>query len=120
MEYQISEKNNRQYIEVVDGSQKLASEQEALDLVAICGEHRLPRLMIHAENLTEDFYHLSTGVAGAILQKFVNYQIRVAAVLPPEKASQGKFGEMVLESNRGNQFRVYSTRGEAEDWLTRA
>lgn len=117
MDYQISEHNDRPFVECLPGPEKLNTEQDALDLVAACGENRLDRLMIHAENLTGDFYHLSTGVAGAILQKFVNYRIRVAAVLDPDQANQGKFREMMIETNRGNQFRVFFDRESAADWL---
>jgi PadR family transcriptional regulator AphA len=111
--------NGCSYVDCLPGEPRLAGESEALDLVAACGEHRTHRLMLHEDNLTEDFYQLRTGVAGAVLQKFVNYFIRVAAVLPAERVNQGRFAEMVLESNRGNQFRVFQSRQLAEAWLIR-
>lgn len=105
------------YLECLPG-EVLASEREALELVAACGENGTDRLMLHAGNLTEDFYRLRTGLAGEILQKFGNYRIRVAAVLTPELVNQGRFREMVLEANRGNEFRVFYNREAAERWLT--
>jgi PadR family transcriptional regulator, regulatory protein AphA len=97
---------------------KLSSEQDALELVGVCGEYNTDRVMLHASNLTDDFYQLRTGLAGAVLQKFANYRIRAAAVLTPELVNQGRFREMVLEANRGNQFRVFYDRESAEAWLT--
>lgn len=120
MDYELSEHNNRKFVETLPGPEKLATEQDALDLVAACGEYRVDRLMIHGESLTDDFFRLSTGVAGAVLQKFVNYRIRVAAVVSPEQANQGKFREMMLETNRGSQFRIFFDRETAADWLTSA
>jgi hypothetical protein len=42
---------------------------------------------------------------------------RVAAVIPLNLVDQGRFHEMVLEANRGNQFRVFQSREKAEQWL---
>jgi len=117
MNYTVVEKGSRLYIECLPGEERLASEREALDLVSICGEHGTHLLMLHSENLTADFYNLKTGVAGAILLKFVNYYIKVAAVLTPDLVNQGRFREMVIETNRGSEFRVFYQRDEAEDWL---
>jgi PadR family transcriptional regulator, regulatory protein AphA len=106
------------YIESLPGSDLLDSEQAALDLVAACGESNTFLLLLHAENLPDDFYNLRTGLAGNILQKFVNYHLHVAAVLTPDLANQGRFGEMVREANRGNQFNVFYDHASAERWLT--
>ena len=117
MNYRLITEHRQTYLECLPGEGQLASESEALDLVAACGENGTDRLMLHAWNLTEDFYSLRTGLAGAILLKFSNYHIRVAAVLTPELVNQGRFREMVLETNRGNQFRVFYDQEAAEHWL---
>jgi hypothetical protein len=117
MDYRLITEHPQAYLECLPSEERLAGEREALELVAACGEYGTDRLMLHAENLTEDFYQLRTGIAGEILLKFSNYRIRVAAVLTPELVNQGRFREMVLESNRGNQFRVFYNREAAEQWL---
>ncbi len=117
MNYQLIENTYHPYIECLPGEGRLDSEQEALNLLAACIENNTNRLMFHAENLTGDFYRLRTGLAGDILQKFSNYHIRAAAVLTPELANQGRFREMVLEANKGSQFRVFYDREAAERWL---
>ena len=43
--------------------------------------------------------------------------LKVAAVLTIERVGRGKFYEFVLETNRGNQFRVFYNRKAAEEWL---
>jgi hypothetical protein len=111
------EKDEHFYIEGNSLKCFVKNEQDALDLVAGCGEFGTDKLLLYAENFSIDFFRLRTGLAGIILQKFVNYHIRVAAVIPLEFVNQGHFQDMVLEANRGNQFRVFQVREEAEKWL---
>jgi PadR family transcriptional regulator AphA len=116
MEYQLVEMDSKKYVECLPGA-LIASDQDALDLVAACAENQTQRLMLHAENLPAEFFDLKTGLAGAVLLKFVNYRIQVAAVLTPEVIGSGKFREMALESTRGPDFRVFFERAKAEAWL---
>jgi PadR family transcriptional regulator, regulatory protein AphA len=115
--YRIIEKNGIRYLDCLPEA-ALRSSRDALDLVAACGENRIERLLLHEQNLSEDFYQLKTGLAGEVLLKFSNYRIRAAAVLPTELVNRyERFREMVLESNRGRQFRVYPSIEAAEEWL---
>ncbi len=111
--------NGDSYLECVPTERWIQREADALDLIAACIENDTSQLMLHAGCLSEDFYRLRTGLAGAVLQKFTDYHIRVAAVIPSEIASQGHFSEMVSEANRGNSFHVFQTREAAERWLIR-
>lgn len=118
MNYRLIEHARNHYIECLAGDGLIESEADALDLVAACGEHLAPRLLIFAESLPEVFFDLRSGLAGAVLQKFATYRVKVAAVLSPELANQGRFGEMVLEANRSNRmFHVFQEREQAEAWL---
>ena len=120
MNHRLITKYAQTYLECQPGETRLAGERQALELVAACLENGTDRLMLHAGNLTDDFYRLRTGVAGDILQKFSTYRIRVAAVLTPERVGQGRFYEMALEANRGSKFHVFYDREAAEGWLTSA
>jgi PadR family transcriptional regulator AphA len=117
MNYRVVEQGRKKYIECVPSVKCIENERDALELVVICGENETNRLMLHAENLTEDFYQLRTGVAGEILQKFATYFVKVAAVLSPELVNQGRFRDMVLEANRGRHFHVFYEHEKAEQWL---
>jgi PadR family transcriptional regulator AphA len=96
----------------------IVSEDDALELIAGCGENGTDRLLVHAESLPKEFYDLHSGLAGRILLKMSNYRIFLAAVIPPERIGEGRFSEMVLETNRGHEFRVFATRHEAIAWLS--
>ncbi len=62
-------------------------------------------LAVPCDRLDPAFFDLRTGVAGEIVQKFVNYRIRLAIVGPlPSSAQQSAaFAAFVGESNRGSQ-----------------
>jgi len=115
MDHKVKGDGERKYVEAATGY-LLSDEQEALDLAAFCWEHETQYLLLNHSNLPEAFFNLRTGLAGAVLQKFSNYRIRVAAVFEPEKIS-GRFSELVTELNRGRDFRVFAGKPEAEKWL---
>lgn len=88
-----------------------------MDLVALCGENDTNLLMIHREALSDDFFKLKTGVAGAVLQKFINYSIKAAIIIPDQLGFGPRFRELASEANKGNQYRFYASRLEAENWF---
>ena len=61
-------------------------------------------LRIPVEELDPAFFDLSTGVAGDIVQKLVNYNQRAVVVgeLPPHSEH---FADFARECNRGRQLR---------------
>ena len=117
MNYQIREIDNKKYIELISTTNLLSTENDALNLIALCWEHDTHFLMIHYAVLSEDFFKLKTIVAGNIIQKFINYGIKVAAIIPQEIIQKGRFKEMALETNKGNHFRMYGSNEDAEKWL---
>lgn len=117
MNYQIREIESKKYIELISTTKPLSTESDALDLIALCWEHEANALMIHHANLSEDFFKLKTKVAGDIIQKFINYNIKAAIIVPQKTIQKGRFKEMAMETNKGNHFRLYESEQEAEKWL---
>ena len=117
MNYKVIEKSNKTYIECISMEIPLSAERDALELISICMENNTGLLIIHEEALSENFFNLRTGLAGAVLQKFMNYQIKVVAIIVSEEKISGRFREMVIEANKGNDFRVYKNIAEAENWI---
>jgi PadR family transcriptional regulator AphA len=117
MNYQIREIENKKYIKLISSTEPLSTENDALDLISLCWEHDTTALMIHYAALSEDFFKLKTKVAGNIIQKFINYGIKAAAIIPQETIEKGRFKEMAMEMNTGNHFRLYESNEEAEKWL---
>ena len=115
--YQVVEKNGQKYIEFASAETSLHSEQDVLDAVAACHENDIYRILIPSEVLGEDFFKLKTGAAGRLLQKFVNYKIKVAITIHDERKVKGKFKELFAETNKGNACRMFFNTQEATDWL---
>jgi hypothetical protein len=60
-------------------------------------------VVIPAERLADDFFTLASGLAGEVLQKFVNYRLRVVVVgdIARHTAASSALRSFVGESNRG-------------------
>lgn len=71
------------------------------------------------ERLSDDFFVLRTGLAGAITQKFVNYHQRLAVVgdLSAKLAESNALRSWVEESNRGRHLWFVATLQELNDRL---
>jgi hypothetical protein len=116
MNYQVVEKNNNKYIRLNHKGNPIQTENDGLELLSLCAENETNLLLIPAERLSDDFFRLSTGVAGTILQKFVQYGVRAVVVLDNDSIV-GSFRDFLAESNRGGMFRAYASFDEAELWL---
>ncbi len=116
MEYQLIHRNGQKYIELGREGRPVQEEQDAIELLTICMENDTNLLLIHGDRLSDKFLDLKTGVAGAILQKFVLYNIKTAVIINIDRI-KGKFKDFLAESNQGSMFRTYSDYNEAEQWL---
>ena len=67
--------------------------------------HEARWIVVPANRLHTDFFQLRTGLAGEMLQKFVNYRRRVAII--------GDFSEFVSNSASLRAFMDESNRGNA-------
>lgn len=117
MNYRLIEKSSMKYIECASAETPLNTEQGALDLIGACMGNGTNLIMIYSKALSDDFFKLRTGLAGQVLQKFVNYNIKTAVIIEDEQKIKGKFKEFLLESNKGNDFRAFKNVEDAEKWL---
>ncbi|HEX6036672.1 DUF4180 domain-containing protein [Longimicrobium sp.] len=63
------------------------------------------------------FFDLSTGVAGSIVQRLTQYELRMATVVPDVSAHSGPFQDFAREANHGRHFRFFPDRDQAVAWL---
>lgn len=117
METLLNTDGQNTWIETLPGSGLLASEADAMDLISACGEYQVNRLLINQENIPKAFYDLRTGLAGSVLLKLSTYRIKAGAVVNSLLSKKEKFYDFALETNRGNDFRVFQTRAQALTWL---
>jgi hypothetical protein len=108
----------RGVIEGAPATQLLQAPDDVVGLIEICFEHQVRAVLLYAENLTARFFDLSSGEAGAILQKFGTYHIKLAVVASPDSAPQSRmFRAMMAEESQGGDFRIFADRETAEAWL---
>lgn len=75
--------------------------QDALDLIYNPELEGVDKIIIHEHNLTPDFFELKTGLAGDVLQKFVQYRVQVAIVGNFSTIESKSLTDFIRESNRG-------------------
>jgi len=81
----------------------LAEDRGLSDLIGELYGSGARMVAIPLERLGPDFLRLSTGVAGHVLQKLVNYRFRVAVLgdVSAAVAASDPLRDFVRESNRG-------------------
>ncbi len=82
-----------------------------------CIENGAASLLLDRPALPAEFFDLSTGLAGELLHKLSIYHIHMAVVIPDLTVHSVNFQAFASETNRGEQFRFFSTRREAIAWL---
>jgi DNA-binding PadR family transcriptional regulator len=113
----IKELRGKRYLHLTGGGSPIGTEQDAIDIIALCVEHDTNAVLLDGGALSDDFVRLRTGLAGAVLQKFVNYNIKAAAVVEHGRQFPERFREMISEYRNGNTFRVFTDPEEAVEWL---
>jgi PadR family transcriptional regulator, regulatory protein AphA len=108
---------NGKYIALTPGGTPLHSGQDALDIIGACFENDTFLVLLVDGSLSDDFFRLRTGLAGAVLQKFSNYGVKAALVLDGKKRVQGKFNDLLNELRSGRDIRAFEGEAEAEAWL---
>lgn len=81
----------------------LGTEQDALDLLGATYGTEVDMIVVPTARLSDDFFRLRTGVAGAFIQKFRNYRYRLA-IIGDISAAIGRsdaLRDFVRESNKG-------------------
>jgi hypothetical protein len=104
-----------------DGA-RLGSGDDVLDLVGQALGHRAGLVAVPVRRLHEDFFRLHTGVAGEVMQKFVNYRLRLAVVgdVTRHLAASSALRALVHESNRGRHVWFVADHAELDARLERS
>jgi hypothetical protein len=85
---------------------RLRSDRDAVDLIGAAFEHRATLIVLPVDCLDDDFFRLRTRIAGEIVQKFVNYRMRLAIVgdISRHLDESSALRAFVNESNRGKDL----------------
>ena len=94
--------------------------QSALDiLMSAKYDVGTKNIVIDKKFIVEDFFVLSTGLAGEILQKYINYGGRIAIYGDYSHYTSKPLKDFIYESNKGKDVFFVATKEEAVDMLMR-
>ena len=79
--------------------------QSAIDfMMTVKYETNCEKIALNKEAIVEDFFILSKGIAGEILQKFINYQVKFAIYGDFSKYTSKPLKDFMYESNHGKDI----------------
>jgi hypothetical protein len=88
--------------------------QSALDFMAtVSYEYDCRKIALNKSAVDEDFFHLKTGLAGEVLQKFVNYNMNLAIIGDFFGYTSKPLNDFIYESNNGQQVFFVASENEA-------
>ncbi len=113
-------KNNETACAVVEGDTKVIVDvQSALDLLMTAKyEADTKNIVIDKKLIAEEFFILSSGLAGEILQKYINYGGRIAIYGDFSHYTSKPLKDFIYESNNGKDVFFVATRDEAIGEIT--
>lgn len=106
--------------EVESDCKVITDAQSAIDLL-MSAKYELgtKNLLIAKRLVAEDFFILSTGLAGEVLQKLINYGGRIAIYGDYSRYTSKPLKDFIFESNKGRDVFFAATRDEALDMLSK-
>ena len=91
---------------VVDEETRITSVRDMLDMMATFSyfeDAESLAMVIGEHSLGEKFFDLKSGFAGEILQKFSNYNVKLAIVGDFDNVGSKSLRDFIRECNRGRQ-----------------
>jgi hypothetical protein len=97
----------------------LRTEQDALDVLGDAFGVHAELVVVPVSRLAQEFFTLDSGLAGAIIQKFVTYHRRLVILgdIAGQLAGSSALRAFVYESNRGNHVWFLADRDELDQRL---
>ena len=113
---------NGKAVAIMKGKEKVLTDvQSALDLI-MAAKYEADTNLVAVDKavIAEDFFILSTGLAGEVLQKFVNYRTKVAIFGDFSQYTSKPLRDFIYESNQGQNVFFVQSLEEAVDKLAQA
>jgi len=102
MEKRIIQKSSADIVLIYSDTVIIDTAQAALDFLAsVYYNDNCTRIAINKEAFCDDFLVLSTGVAGEILQKVINYKMKLAIIGEFSLYTSKALKDFIYECNNG-------------------
>ena len=99
----------------------ITDSQSALDLMMTVNyEKECSRIILDKSAICEEFFILSSGIAGEVLQKFINYHTKLAIIGDFTKYTSKPLHDFIYECNKGNDIFFADNLDQAIEKLTLA
>lgn len=100
----------------------IGDEQAALDVIGDAFGAGATVVVVPVERLDAAFFELRSGVAGAVVQKFVTYRLRLVIVGDPAHhgPTSGPVDDWIREANRGRDLWFVADEAELDKRLLRS
>jgi hypothetical protein len=97
----------------------IATERDAADLLSVVFSEQAQLLAVPVARLDPGFFSLRTGVAGAIVQKVVQYhrQLVIVGDISEHVAASTALRDFVVEANRGRHTWFVADLAELDERL---
>ncbi|MCF2447409.1 DUF4180 domain-containing protein [Dyadobacter sp. CY345] len=99
--------------EIISNKLVVASVEDCLELLGNLYYQGFDRNILDAENITQDFFDLKTGMAGEILQKFSNYRMGLAIIGNFDTIGSKSLNDFICESNKLGHINFVNSTAEA-------
>lgn len=110
--------HNSNIAEIISETPVISKIEDGVDLLGNLYYQGFDKIILHEENITPDFFVLSTGIAGEILQKFSTYRVRLAIVGDFSKYTSKSLRDFIYESNKGKHICFVANSEEAVEILS--
>lgn len=105
MEIKIIKVKDKEIVHVENDGVILSDAQSAVDLIMdVKYQTGIDRIAISKKLVTEDFFILSSGIAGEVLQKFINYHCSIAIYGDYSRYTSKPLKDFIYESNKGKDI----------------
>lgn len=121
MNFRIIENNqNVSIVHIQDKNILITDEQSALDIfMTIVYETGINRIIIEKDNLIEEFFELKNKIAGNILQKVINYKIKLAIIGNFSNYDSKALKDFIYECNNGKDIFFADDESTAISFLSK-
>lgn len=100
MKTKTHEVNNTQIAEVISDGLIIQSTEDGLNLLGDLYYQGFDKIIMHAHNISPNFFELKNGMAGEILQKFSNYRVGLAIVGDFSPYTSKSIKDFIFECNK--------------------
>ncbi len=118
-QFDIVEKSGAKIAVVNDKATVITDEQSAVDFMSeVLEKTGCDRVIVDKCIVPKEFFDLSTGLAGSILQKFVNYRMKIAFVGNFSIYQSKSLRDFIYESNKGKDVFFVDSEEQALEKLS--